>query len=231
VKPDVVIAAARLDVGADEVARLAALLGADEQERAMRFVLERDRRRFLVARGRLREWLGAQVGVAADRIRFEYGARGKPLIGRGPHFSVSHSGERVVLALSERAPVGIDVEERRVVDDALGLARSVFAADELAAMARLPAAAQRDELLMTWTRKEAVIKATGLGVAQALAAFSTRGDDGAARLRGDPAVGRAEDWTLVDVAVEAGYPAAVAVIAPGATVGATIWLDGDPGRS
>jgi 4'-phosphopantetheinyl transferase len=226
VGPDVLIAAARLDVGADEIERLGALLSADEQERASRFVFERDRRRFRVARGRLRAWLGAEVGVAADRIRFEYGARGKPVMVGGPHFSVSHSGERVVLALSERAPVGVDVEERRVVDDALALGRSVFAPDELAALARLPAAAQSDELLATWTRKEAVIKATGLGVAQALAAFSTRGDDGGARLRGDPAVGRAEDWTLLDVAIEPGYPAAVAVIAAGATVSATVWLDG-----
>ncbi|HET8611389.1 MAG TPA: hypothetical protein VFL92_01340, partial [Sphingomonas sp.] len=51
----------RLDVEPAEVARLARLLDADEQERAARFRFEADRRRFIVRRGRLREWLGERT--------------------------------------------------------------------------------------------------------------------------------------------------------------------------
>jgi 4'-phosphopantetheinyl transferase len=117
------------------------------------------------------------------------------------------------------------VERRRPLDDALALARSVFAPAELAALAELAEPARAARFFTTWTRKEAVIKATGLGISQALEAFSVLDDAaGAACLRGDPAVGRAEDWTLADVTVESDYPAAVALLAPDASVSPPGWL-------
>jgi 4'-phosphopantetheinyl transferase len=94
----------------------------------------------------------------------------------------------------------------------------VFAAEEVAEL--LAAEDRLAAFFATWTRKEAVIKATGLGVSQDLSGFSTLG----CVLRGDPAVGRPEAWSLADVEVEDGYPAAVALIAPDARVGAVTWL-------
>jgi len=219
----VLLAAARLDVEADELARLERRLAPDERERAAGFVFARDCRRYTVARARLREWLAELLGVAPEALVFAYGAQGKPRLEGGPHFNLSHSGERALFASCAGAPVGVDVEVRREVDP-LALARSVFSPAEQAALAAQPEQRRQQAFFATWTRKEAVIKATGLGVSQGLERFSVLETDGGLVLAGDPAVGAPADWTVVDVALEPGYPAALAVIARAAPVSALRWL-------
>jgi 4'-phosphopantetheinyl transferase len=69
-----------LSAGPDEVKTLARALSADERERAARYRWERDRRKFVVGRGRLRRLLGLRLEMAADEIRCRYGANGKPML-------------------------------------------------------------------------------------------------------------------------------------------------------
>lgn len=60
------------------LSRLHALLDPAEKARAERFVFQRDRDRFIVAHGILRELLAAYIGCAAAEIGFDYGPQGKP---------------------------------------------------------------------------------------------------------------------------------------------------------
>src|SRR6185503_15339055 len=86
---------------------------------------------------------------------------GRPrLVADGPHFSISHSADRVLLALCDTAPVGADVEST---------GRDI---DRLRRLILHPAEAARPagpDLLRVWVRKEAVLKATGRGLALAMA--------------------------------------------------------------
>src|SRR5258706_11374838 len=89
------IVTARLDVGIEAVCKAAALLNTAEIARAGRFAAERERRRFIVARARLRQHLGVRLGVSPERIELGYGPEGKPVLIQHDgdpdlRFSVSH---------------------------------------------------------------------------------------------------------------------------------------------
>src|SRR5436853_7433400 len=68
-----------LDVDAGPLARF---LSADERERAGRFAFERDRRRYIVARARLRHLLGERLGVAPESLRLVYQLYCNPALAR-----------------------------------------------------------------------------------------------------------------------------------------------------
>lgn len=87
-------------------------------------------------------------------------AQGKPCFLDVPlHFSIAHSGRRVLCAVSD-CPVGADVERLRVYNRRLE--QRVLRPPELA---ELSAAASRTEAFFTlWTRKEAYLKLTGEGL-------------------------------------------------------------------
>ena len=161
---------ANLTLPEDRLATLAATLTVDEQERATRFRFPEHRDRFIAARGGLRELLGAYLGDPAAALRFRQGARGKPALAgeaTGLHFNLSHSGDRVLYAVARRE-VGVDLEamDRRV--DEAAVAERVCTVREWTAFQALPAERQRDAFFACWTRKEAVAKAIGEGLASGL---------------------------------------------------------------
>jgi hypothetical protein len=71
---------ARLDEPTEAVAALAGSLSEEEASRAARLRFERDRRRFIVARARLRQLLAARLSPEA--VEFVYGKNGKPALGQ-----------------------------------------------------------------------------------------------------------------------------------------------------
>jgi 4'-phosphopantetheinyl transferase len=161
-------------VDLDAAPASAGLLGLSEAERARaaRFVFERDRTRFVAAHAALRQLLARHTGIAAAELEFVDGEFGKPSLAgvTGVRFNLSHSRSVGLIAigkagvLGERSEVGIDVEVRRAMPDALELARDYFSAGELQSLQELPAASREEAFLIGWTRKEAFLKALGLGI-------------------------------------------------------------------
>jgi 4'-phosphopantetheinyl transferase len=146
-----------------------AWLAADEHARAARFMMHHHRRRFLAARCALRERLSQQLRVPPESLRFDAGEHGKPYLPDAPqcHFNLSHSEDWALVGIGLHGETGVDIEVLRDVDDALPLARTLFTAEELAQFLALDAIAQRTAFLRVWTRKEAVMKALGLGLSLA----------------------------------------------------------------
>jgi len=143
-------------------------LSADEQAWAARFRFAQDRERFIAARGLLREILALYLDAAAQRLRFRYGAHGKPFLSAAEHndlrFNVSHSLDTMLVALAHAREVGVDIEHAPpdlAVED---IAETVLSAPEKRALSRLDGKAKRMAFLRFWTRKEAYIKADGRGV-------------------------------------------------------------------
>lgn len=166
------IVVARLEAGPEETRSLESCLSSAERERAAKFHFERDRRRFIVARARLREELAARLGVSAKQVEFAYGDNGKPrLADQVLHFSVSHCDEVALFAFSRTGEIGVDIEAIRPVREADAIAVQFFSPLEHAGYAAL---APRDRLLgffRVWTRKEAYVKALGVGFSMALERF------------------------------------------------------------
>lgn len=153
-----------LDQDADDNARGA--LSEDENRRASRFVFERDRRRFRAAHLALRKTLSALSNVPADALTFETGAYGKPRLLRPGelHFNLSHSGSAGLIACHPHHEVGVDVEQLRPLSYSAALAEAHFSIAERRQLEDTPPQERDRAFLVGWTRKEACLKAAGLGL-------------------------------------------------------------------
>jgi 4'-phosphopantetheinyl transferase len=153
-----------------ELPRLQATLTPDERLRAGRFHSPDDRDAFVVSRGILRQLLAQYLGRDAATIAFTCGRFGKPEItGLQDHFpfyfNVSRSGALVVYAMTPTGPVGVDVERLRPVPEYGCIASRFFSPREADRLLTLPPGVQLDAFFSCWTRKEALVKATGDGIA------------------------------------------------------------------
>jgi 4'-phosphopantetheinyl transferase len=163
---------APLDLGPERLDRLACLLTPDEAERAARLRAEEPRRRFIAARGVLRELLGRCLGAPPEALRFAYAEHGKPrLVGVGAEtlrFNLAHSGGLALYAVAAGRDVGVDVECVRATLGAMRIAERFFAPAEIAWLREQPEAARQTAFFRLWTCKEAFLKATGEGVTRPL---------------------------------------------------------------
>lgn len=183
-------------------------------EEAARFSAPAAASRHLMARAAVRTILASYTGVPASRLRFCRGSHGKPHLPSNQaaplHFNVSHSHDRLAVAVSRHAPLGVDVEHIRPLD-AAWLARSWFSSRELAAWRALPRVDRLAAFFRLWCRKEAFIKAAGQGLALRLDSFSVSSDPGRARLI--EVRGRApRRWRLTAIDAGSGYAAALATL-------------------
>jgi 4'-phosphopantetheinyl transferase len=139
------------------------LLNEVERRRRDRYLRDEDRDRFTLGVVVTRMALAPLLGVPPERVPLSRACRdcgephGPPVLSGsgadGPYLSVSHSGDRVAVALAAAGPVGVDVEAVRPLDE--GIQRHVLAPAE---------SLDGGELLSYWTRKEAIVKATGDGL-------------------------------------------------------------------
>jgi 4'-phosphopantetheinyl transferase len=195
------------------------LLTPEEREQAARFHFERDQNRFAITRGILRVLLAKYTSTPPEDLRFERGPYGKPALARecgadAFHFNVSHSGIWALLAIARSAEVGVDVEKVRADVDLLDVAQAVFSPREFATLRALPDdGSQREAFFACWSRKEAYIKAVGMGVALGLDTFDVSIKPGkpAALLYSAHESDAHDHWTLIDLEVEEGYHAALAI--------------------
>lgn len=203
---------ARLDAPPHPRAELRAVLSDAERARAARFRFERHRRRFEVATGLLRTAIGALMGRPPDRVVFEVGAHGKPYVVGGPAFNQSHSGEWWLLGWSDQGRVGVDVEVHRALNDLPAMARHTFHPSEAEAVLSVRGESRRRAFFRVWTRKEAFIKALGLGLAYPLDRFVVdhEVEPGSVLLVVDDPGESTAGWSLRSVGWTEGLSAAVA---------------------
>jgi 4'-phosphopantetheinyl transferase len=174
-----------------------------ERERAARFRHPADRDRFLAARAWRRQLLAAELDCAPQDVPIVAEPGGKPRVeGSELCFSASRSAGSALFAVSWTGDVGVDVEAQRSDVDIEGIARRFFTASERRALEALPATARTAAAFGGWTRKEAYAKATGTGLTFTLADVEVGiGGAGPVTVAG---------WTIVDVDLGPGLPAAVA---------------------
>ncbi|MDA8522135.1 4'-phosphopantetheinyl transferase family protein [Acidovorax sp. NCPPB 4044] len=152
-----------------------AVLSADEAARARRLRQPADGVRSVRARAALRRLLGERLGVPAPDVPLGTGPWGRPRLasGTGPDFNVSHSGDCVLIALSERGlAVGVDIERIDAILQGTPAERSALEALVLSPREQAIAPAARPAFPDVWTAKEAVLKCLGVGVAEHLAGVS-----------------------------------------------------------
>ena len=146
------------------------LLTESRRARIDRYVRFEDKARCLIAGLLLRRVCGV-----TDDFQLTYGAKGKPYLkDGGAFFSISHSGDYVVLATSD-SEVGVDIE--KVANYSDSVAARCFTPQELKWMR---SSSCRDTFHRLWTAKESIMKGTGLGFSLPPEAFSVIPEDSSA---------------------------------------------------
>jgi 4'-phosphopantetheinyl transferase len=206
-----------LDVEGGDWVELGRSLPPDERQRAARLRFDRDRRRFIRTRTALREILSDCLGVPACQIAFRYGSHGKPEVaGTGAfetHFNVSHSEGLAVIAVVRGHRVGVDIERVQPGAGEDGVAEQVMSGSELARFHSVPTSLRDEAFIACWTRKEAYLKALGVGISDSVQRCSV------SFLPGErPEILECRDehdsperWSLVAFSPAAGFVGAVAV--------------------
>lgn len=161
-----------LQTVAEDLSAHIAILEPAELERMHRFHFAPDRERYAVAHANLRRILGGYLHQPAQQISFRANRFGKPeLAGEASslNFSLSHSQSIALLAVTHGLPVGVDVEEVRPVEPEV--AAYHFSASEFSHLSLLTGDAWLGGFYRCWTRKEAILKAEGVGLHRALDSF------------------------------------------------------------
>jgi 4'-phosphopantetheinyl transferase len=179
------------------------LLTGDEQARAGRFHFVADRRRFTVTRAILRALLGRYLDAAPGSLRFELNEFGKPSLvrsqnPRGIHFNVAHSGDCSLLAFGLATHLGVDVEYLQVTRDVVDVAQAVFSAAQYESFLALPEGVRKKSFFDTWARKEAIVKALGVGLSLPLNSLEVE-------------EATAPEWFVRNLEMDGPYVAAIAV--------------------
>ena len=200
---------------------LCGILTPDEVARASRFHFQEDRRQYIRGRAMLRMLLSRYLETPPAEIRFQYQNHGKPEIAfphacRDLRFNFSDSGGLGLIGVGSGRTLGVDIERVRPLPDFLDIATRFFSAREVQALLALNENKRQEAFFACWTRKEAFLKATGIGLSYPLCESSVSVDpDGPAELwevKGDP--NAVTHWSLESVRPEAGYMGALAYKGP-----------------
>lgn len=204
-------------VGEAQFLALKEHLTSDEIERARRYRFDRDRRRFVVRRGLLRNLLADYVETVPRSIRFDHNPFGKPYVVEGPNrqpprFNVSHSVGLALFAFSPNHELGVDIERAKPLADQESVSQRFFAPSEIETMRVLPEHMQLGAFYRCWTRKEAFIKGVGKGLSIPLDSFEVSLDEASAELvRMDSSLEGSRIWSLYPLIPGSGFTGALAV--------------------
>lgn len=178
-----------------------------------RFHREIDAMRYLAAHVALRRILASYLCVEPGAIRYARGPHGKPFLEPANHngqlrFNLSHSGRIAAIAVADGLDVGIDVEQvRRMPFEEL--ASCAFSPNEQAGLCN---SMDAGAFFRLWTRKEAYLKAIGLGLSVPLSEVAI--DEG---------------WSIIDIDPAPGYAGALAIRGDVVRI-SMIWPNDAPSR-
>lgn len=207
----------RLDRSESELAIFHDMLNPPERERAAKFLAANKRREFTITRASLRLLLSRSLQEEPSQISITHEAQGKPRVENDKQharvrFSVSHSHDLALIAIAQARDIGVDVEKMRGEVEFDQLAARFFSEAEYAALKKYSDETRLRAFFMTWTRKEAIVKAQGGGIALGLKQFDVSVDPDT-----PPAVIATRwqqpgipDWTLYTLDVGPGYVASLA---------------------
>jgi 4'-phosphopantetheinyl transferase len=140
-------------------------LSPKEQERADRFQVSDARKQYIASHATLRYILSQYLNILPTQLIFSSGEHGKPFLpDHSIKFNLSHAGEWALVAVSPVSEVGVDIEKTDRVLQIMPLAERFFAPGEVTALKALPTEEQANAFFRIWVRKEAYLKALGVGL-------------------------------------------------------------------
>lgn len=202
------------DIRPDSVRLFSRTLSTDELQRASRFHFEKDRDRYIIAHASVRDIVSRYLQCAPDYLKFSANEYGKPFLPeQDVEFNLSHSSDFALIAVTRGRNVGIDIELVRENTELENLANRFFSPREISELMALPSDQRAHGFFNCWTRKEAYIKAQGLGLSLPLDSFDVSLSPGKPALlhATRPDADEASRWILLPLGVHPDYSGALAV--------------------
>lgn len=207
---------ASIELASERLDELERTLSADEIARAERFYFQRDRQSFVGRRGILRSILANYLELQPSVLRFVYNEFGKPGLEASQEtgrlsFNLSHSRELVLIAVAIDRDVGVDIEfiDKSVRSEEV--AKRVLSVNEIAALESLPQSLRLAGFFNCWARKEAYVKARGMGLSIPLNSFDVSLVRGGTVTSVESANSSGtSNWKIEDLTIDSRYAAAVA---------------------
>ncbi len=208
---EVVVWELPLDLPDEALALCRAVLSPPERARGERLRNPLHRRRHRAAWGQLRWLLASCLGRSPEGLRFGRERHGKPFLVDAPlDFNLSHSGDRLLIAVAGGRSVGVDVERVRPLARMAALAEYCLAPSELVWWRKLGEKERIGVFFKFWTGKEAFVKADGRGLSLGLKRCVLEADP--LRLVAVPAdCGRPRDWQLFEIGLDGPFQAALCI--------------------
>lgn len=156
-------------VSSEHIQMLSSLLSQDERQRASRFRHELSRQQYIVGRGSLRRILSQYLNFKPEQVQFGYSQMGKPFLMTDSmpssiQFNLSHSDQKMLVAVSAGSQVGIDLEYLHKTLEITTLSKRYFSTHEQHLLLASPQNQRTSLFLQLWTCKEALLKASGSGL-------------------------------------------------------------------
>jgi len=157
---------------------LISLLSPEEIKRSKRFISERDSYRYQVTHSMKRLILANYLDCDPQCLGFKFGSHGKPVLDNLQNslrvqFNISHSRDLILIAITAEDSIGIDIEYYKKKLSIESLAEIIFSPLERKFFSELKSQQERKEAFFRcWTRKEAYLKAVGIGLTQDLTSIS-----------------------------------------------------------
>lgn len=203
------------DYDDDALDRFTSTFSEDELARVVRLQTEQLRTEYIVTHGVLRDLLGGYLGVEPASVVYWRERHEKPVLlsppDTGIDFSLSHSNGKILYALATGRKVGVDIEKIDPSRCDVATATRIFTHQEMREWRALPEEQRVQGFFRGWVRKEALVKAVGVGMALGLKSFSVTIDPrkpAAVMLPPDRAT---EQWNLHPLKIGSEFIGAVAV--------------------
>lgn len=204
-----------LDADQKKLARLIKLLAPAERTYAEHSYFERGYRERVMSRAALRTLLGYYLSDSPEKIKIDSSKLGKPYLAEIPnlYFNVSHAGDYALLAFTHIAEIGVDLEVTNRRIKIASLVNRFFSRVEVPVILDGERADQVAAFFRAWTRKEAVIKATGDGLTTPLDEFgvSIQLSEPVRVLHTDWKAKEIDEWSLRSFTVTEELPGAIAL--------------------
>jgi phosphopantetheine--protein transferase-like protein len=130
----------------------------------------------------LRLLLGAYLGLPGKSVKINRQNRGKPELDKSVHacelhFSMAKSEDKLLIGFSTSSHIGVDLEPaNRCARNTIGVAQRYFSPVEAESLAAMPPGDLDAAFLRVWACKEAIVKASGQGIANQFSRFSVEAD-------------------------------------------------------
>lgn len=187
------------------------VLNNNEREQVARFTHIDLKNRYIQAHGLLRFLLADYLNCKPESLVFKKTTQGKPYLSDYPQlqFNISHSNDYLLIATAQDIAVGVDIEHIKTRKTIENLVLRCCAIEEQAYWFALPQAEKLRAFYQFWTRKEAFVKATGLGIVLGLNQCVINPLNPNYFLAIPEQCGLVNEWRLMDLTVDVNYCATV----------------------